>query len=247
MTDAHELTQPEERPRSWMDRRLIAVPTIVGLNVLVFAVWWVARASGGRWPSPQELVDGTGAPLLLAMTRHFLTSPFHLEHGWFDSVLLAGFSHIELFHILVNMFVLWSFGSLLERLWGLRLFVSFYLGALVFANVCHSAVSAWFLGDQMAFALGASGAVSGVLIAFSLLFPEQKILLFGIVPLPAWTAALLFVGLDIWGLIAQQAGGGLPIGHGAHLGGALAGLVFWATVLRHRFRRVPAHRSPSDD
>jgi rhomboid-like protein len=227
-----------------MERRLIAVPAIVGVNVLVFAAWWVAQSIGDRWPSPQQIADGSGP--LVAMARHFLTSPFHLQHGWVDSVLLAGFSHIELFHILVNMFVLWSFGSLLERLWGLRMFVSFYLAALVFANLCHSAVSAWLLGDQMAFALGASGAVSGVLIAFSLMFPEQKILLFGIVPLPAWIAALLFVGLDVWGLIAQQAGGGLPIGHGAHLGGALAGLVFWATVLRRRFRRLPMRQPPSE-
>ena len=236
MTD---LESPMERQptRDWRSRPLIAVPAIIGGNVLVYVLWWMARLGGGSWPSPEQMVDGNGPALTMVLSRHFLTSPFHLEHGWLDSLLLAGFSHIELMHILINMFVLWSFGSVLERLWGLRLFVSFYLGALVVANLSHSLVSLWLLDDRMAFALGASGAVSGILIAFSLLFPKQQILLFGIVPLPAWTAALLFVGLDIWGLMAQQAGGGLPIGHGAHLGGALAGLVFWATVLRRRFRR----------
>ena len=55
--------------------------------------------------------------------------------------------------------------------------------------------------------------------------------------------AILFVGLDVWGVIAQAGGGGLPIGHGAHLGGALAGLIYYF-VLR---AQMVAAQSSSDD
>jgi hypothetical protein len=65
-----------------------------------------------------------------------------------------------------------------------------------------------------------------------LLFPRHKILLMGIVPVPALIGVLAFVGIDLWGLFAQTRGGGLPIGHGAHLGGALAGAIMWFFWLR---------------
>lgn len=223
-------------PPDWMMRRLVLVPAIIGLNVLVTLAWWIAQSQARRI-SPEELVDGGGPALLGVLWRHFVISPLHLQEGLHDALLGAAFSHLELWHLLLNMFVLWSFGSLLEKLWGRRLFAGFYLGAAVFANLAHCAVSLWLLRDPESFALGASGAVSGLLIAYSLLFPHHKILLFGIVPLPAWGGALLFVGLDVWGLTAQARGGGLPIGHGAHLGGALAGLVLWLLVLRSRFPR----------
>jgi membrane associated rhomboid family serine protease len=57
--------------------------------------------------------------------------------------------------------------------------------------------------------------------------------LFGIIPMPAIVGALLFVGLDLVGLFAQSEGGGLPIGHGAHLGGAATGALFYFLVVRH--------------
>ena len=88
-------------------------------------------------------------------------------------------------------------------------------------------------------ALGASGAVSGLLLAYALHFPRSKILLFGIVPVPALVGVLGFVGIDLWGLFAQTRGGGLPIGHGAHLGGALAGALMYFFYLRERYR-IPA-------
>lgn len=85
-------------------------------------------------------------------------------------------------------------------------------------------------------ALGASGAIAGLILVFSLVFPKEKILLFGLVPIPALWGALAFVGLDIWGLVAQTKGGGLPIGHGAHLGGALSGFLYFRFYLRPRLR-----------
>ncbi len=65
------------------------------------------------------------------------------------------------------------------------------------------------------------------------------------IPVPALVGALLFVGLDVWGLVAQSAGGGLPIGHGAHLGGAACGALFYFTYLRQRVRHPGSERAAS--
>ncbi|MCB0356276.1 MAG: hypothetical protein KDD40_04675, partial [Bdellovibrionales bacterium] len=57
-----------------------------------------------------------------------------------------------------------------------------------------------------------------------------------ILPVPAIFGALAFVGLDLWGLYTQTQGGGLPIGHGAHLGGAFTGICYYF-ILRHQTRK----------
>jgi len=211
------------RAPSFHERRLRALPVIVGLNALVFLAWLVAARGSELWS-------------MLAV--NFMVSTNRLEHGLWWTLLTAAFSHQELWHFLLNMVVLWSFGSVLERLLGARLFVTFYLVSAAASSASHCLVSSLLLGDDRIAALGASGAVSAVLIAFALSFPRHKILLFGIVPIPALIGAALFVAIDLWGLFAQTRGAALPIGHGAHLGGALCGAVLWTLVLRSRLRRA---------
>ncbi len=219
-----------ERRDNPMNRRLIAVPVIIAVNALVFMAWQAAR------------VDPT---LEQVMVANFLISTNHLLHGYVWTLLTAAFSHIDLWHVALNMIVLWSFGSVLERLCGVRTFVVFYLVAALVASVSHCFVSSVLLGDPAINALGASGAVSGLLLAFALLFPKHRILIFGIIPIPALIGALAFVAIDLWGLFAQSQGGGVGIGHGAHLGGALCGFLFWAVYLRTRFSR--ARRGSADE
>jgi membrane associated rhomboid family serine protease len=193
------------------------VSVIIGLNVLVFLAWQASHFV----PVLQSFMLGT-----------FLVSTSHLVHGFVWTLVTAAFSHSEIWHLAINMFVLWSFGTVLERLWGTRLFVIFYLVAAVVASISHCAVSSILLGNGNIPALGASGAVSGLLLAYALYFPRHKILLLGIIPVPALAGVLAFVGIDLWGLLAQSRGGGLPIGHGAHLGGALAGALMYFLYLR---------------
>jgi membrane associated rhomboid family serine protease len=193
------------------------VTVIIGLNVVVFLAWQAA---------------GAVTLLMDLMVTNFLVSTTHLMHGLVWTPVTAAFSHSEIWHLAINMFVLWSFGTVLERLWGLRRFVLFYLVAAVVASLCHCAVSTMLMGNSDIPALGASGAVSGLLLAYALLFPRHKILLMGIIPVPALAGVLAFVGIDLWGLFAQTRGGGLPIGHGAHLGGALAGALMWYFFMR---------------
>lgn len=204
---------------AWMTRPLRVVPAIVALNAVVFVVWQLARLSMS--------LEGF-------MATNFLVSWVRLEHGLFWTLLTSVFSHIDWWHFGINMVVLWSFGSVLERLLGWRVFLAFYLASGVVASAAHCCVS-FAMGRAGVAALGASGAVSALLLVYALLFPKHRILIFGIVPVPALVGALGFVALDLWGLFAQGHGGGLPIGHGAHLGGALCGLLFWAFALRGRF------------
>lgn len=201
-----------------MARRL-AVPTIIVLNVLVFFAW--------LYPS-ENVVE--------FMIQNFLVSWTGLSEGRYWTLLTSAFSHNMFWHIFINMFVLQNFGSVLEQLIGSKAFLKFYLVAAVFSSFCHAFVSAWILHEPDIPALGASGAVSGLILVFSLVFPKEKILVLGLIPVPAIFGALLFIGLDVWGLIAQAGGGGLPIGHGAHLGGALAGIIYFFGYLKPRLR-----------
>lgn len=219
---------PQEPP-AWTHRRLVAVPVIVAVNVVVYLTWQMARGNeelarfmiDNFWVSSAHLFGGT------------LVNQIPVEAGHYWTLLTSVFSHSDLWHILINMIVLWSFGSIMERLLGTARFAVFYVTSGVFASAAHCVVSA-AIGLGSVPALGASGAVSAILLAYALTFPKHRILLFGVVPMPALVGALLFVGLDVWGLIAQGQGGGLPIGHGAHLGGALAGSVFWWFRMRGR-------------
>jgi membrane associated rhomboid family serine protease len=135
------------------------------------------------------------------------------------------------------MLVLQSFGTIMAAVLGTRRFLAFYLVAGMVASFSHAFVSAFIVGNPDIPAVGASGAIAGLVLVFSLMFPREKILLFFIIPLPAMVGALAFIGLDIWGLIAQAEGGGLPIGHGAHLGGAFTGILYYFLFLRGRIPR----------
>jgi membrane associated rhomboid family serine protease len=205
------------------------VSVIVALNALVFLGWQAAPSI----PAVDRF-----------MVTNFLVSSPHLAYGYVWTLLTATFSHRDLWHFAVNMFVLWSFGTILERLWGTRAFLAFYVVAGVTSSAIHCVVSSLYIGDGSIAALGASGAIAGLLILFAFHFPRHKILLFGIVPIPALAGALAFIALDVWGLLAQRAGGGLPIGHGAHLGGAFAGVVAYLAYFRSRVLIRPAPVAP---
>ncbi len=171
------------------------------------------------------------------MVDNFLVSWDGLMAGRWWTLLTSVFSHSMFLHIFINMFVLNSFGSLLEQVLGRWRFLAFYLVAGIVASASHAMVSAFYLHTPDIPALGASGAVAGLVLVFSLIFPEEKILLFGIIPLPALWGALAFVALDLFGLFEQSKGSGLPIGHGAHLGGAFAGVVYYWFYVRPRLVR----------
>ncbi len=155
-------------------------------------------------------------------------------HPWRGFELLTyGFLHDvdDLKHILFNMFGLWMFGRIVEQRYGRQEFLLFFLAAIVFSGVC------WVVGEFLASGkmlpipmLGASGGIAAVLILFALSFPRQHVFLFGLLPMPAWLFAVLFVGLDLMG--AMNRGDGSSVAYTAHLGGALWAAIYFKSGLR---------------
>jgi membrane associated rhomboid family serine protease len=132
------------------------------------------------------------------------------------------FTHGSIGHIFFNMFALWMFGKILENVWGSKRFLIFYLISGIGAAVAHLAVE-YFQGGIVP-AVGASGAVMGVLVAFAYLFPNTELfILFIPFPIKAKWAVIGYVAIDLFGGIANISGDN--IAHFAHLGGALTGFV----------------------
>lgn len=192
------------------------VPRIIKINILVFFLWYLVSMVNPEF-----------------MVKNFLVSWTAINEGRIWTLLTSAFSHNMFFHLFINMFVLFNFGLMVENYLGAKRFLIFYLLAGMAGSLLHCIVSAFLLHQPELLALGASGAISGVILLFALLYPREKIFIFGIIPIPAIWAAVMINGIDLLGLINQTRGTLLPIGYGAHLGGALAGLIYFL-ILRTR-------------
>lgn len=181
----------------------------------------------------------------LGLESYLALRPYDLlvsGHLW--QLLSYGFLHADFMHLFFNMFGLWMFGTQLERIWGGRHFLIYYLSCIVGAGVFHILAGLLLHGSAPA-VVGASGAIYGLIAAYGVLFARQKIYLFAVIPMKASTFALLFGAIALLSGLAESADG---VAHFAHLGGMLTGLVliFWKPALvqwrakRHqaRMRRV---------
>jgi membrane associated rhomboid family serine protease len=146
--------------------------------------------------------------------------PYDVTHRFFIwQPVTYLFLHAGFFHIIFNLFALWMFGSDLERLWGPRRFLFYFLltgiGAAVFDVLLQPSASTITIGN--------SGAVYGVLLAYGLLFPERPILLWLLIPVKAkWF--VLVMGLIEF--VSSFQNPGSNISHLAHLGGMLFGFLY---------------------
>jgi len=145
------------------------------------------------------------------------------EQGEYYRYITGGFVHAGLAHLAFNMVTLYFFGPLLEYRLGSGNFVLLYFGSELAAH----ALTYWFHKDNEAYnAVGASGAISGVVFAFCLFYPFQNLYLFFAVPIPAILFAVGYVAVSIYAMRRAQAQGRMGgIAHEAHLGGALGGLI----------------------
>lgn len=139
------------------------------------------------------------------------------ERREFHRFLTAGFLHGGVFHLLINMFVLFQFGRIIEDILGTPKFLIVYFAALIGGNV-WAYLENFRKPDYRA--LGASGATSGIILSFCLFLPFAQLLFF-VIPMPAVVFAVAFIGISI--MLAQNEN--RVIGHEAHIGGALFGLV----------------------
>jgi len=141
------------------------------------------------------------------------------------------FLHGGLWHLFFNMFALFMFGSELERLFGRRWYLGFYFVCVVTAALAQLAVAAAAAGPPYP-TVGASGGVFGLLMAFGMYFPQRRImLLFPLIPLPAWLFVTLYGALELYLGITGTAAG---VAHFAHLGGMLGGYLM---IRQRRGRR----------
>ncbi len=138
-------------------------------------------------------------------------------------LISAGFVHVGLGHLAFNMITLYFFGPLLEVLLGSIDFLVLYFGSELAA---HGLTLALHHDNEGYAAVGASGAVSGVLFGYCLFFPFQKIYFFGVIPMWSIVFAVGYVVLSIYAINRRMEGGSVGgIAHEAHLGGALGGLL----------------------
>jgi membrane associated rhomboid family serine protease len=138
-------------------------------------------------------------------------------------------------HLLFNMLALFIFGRVLEEVWGPRRFLVFYFASVLAAGVTQLIVTS--MSGSVAATVGASGGVFGVLLAFALNFPRQRILLlFPPIPMPAWLFVTLYGVLElVLGVTNTQTG----VAHFAHLGGMAGAAVvmgYWRATDRARIR-----------
>lgn len=146
--------------------------------------------------------------------------------GEYYRLLTSGFVHADWTHLIVNMFVLYSFGGYIEgyiinefgQTQGRIIYVILYLLNIIFANVPTTIRNK----HNPAFSsIGASGAVSGIIFIFILLQPWSILYLFFIIPVPAIIAGAGYLIYSSWA--ANQGHGRLD--HSAHFGGAVAGMI----------------------
>jgi len=138
-------------------------------------------------------------------------------------VLTYMFVHGGTWHILFNMLALFIFGTPLERRLGSSEFLLYYFITGVGAGLATLVVN-WYTGLAVVPVVGASGAIYGLLLAYATLYPDTRLFIFGILPLRAPIAVLLFAGLA---LFFQLTGARSGVAHLTHLAGLVFGYLYF--------------------
>jgi len=196
------------RPASGYGFQFYTSPTVkalLAINITVFIIQKL-MASGTSGLGPFLQTFGLVPAKVITQLHIWQFATYMFLHGGY-------------IHLLFNMFAVWMFGSEVERVWGRRLFLSYYFVAGIGGGITHT-ITAW--GSPIPL-VGASGAVFGILLAYALLFPDRKILLYFIFPIKAKYFVLIFGLLSLMAAAQPQEDG---IGHYAHLGGMLFGYLY---------------------
>ena len=224
------------------DRRIRPVINfaLIGLNLLVFFFW---QGMGNNLPFtyslstvPQEILTGTDVVTGESIVRDPNSGQHYRIPGLgktpisvYLTLLTSMFMHGGLMHLVGNMLYLHIFGDNIENLMGHQRYLGFYLVCGVLASLAHVFTSAALNTDLLVPSLGASGAISGVLGGYFLLFPRRRVrvLIFrfvrevpALVAIGVWFAFQLISSI---GMFSGDSSGG--VAYGAHIGGFIAGLV----------------------
>ena len=142
-----------------------------------------------------------------------------IQAGQKDRMLTSGFLHVDLSHLFFNMFTLYFFADVVIDWFGPSKFVILYFISLV----AGSLLALYFHKNEPYYsAVGASGAVTGILYSAILLEPGMRLgIMFIPIPLPAYVLGILYLFYSIYGMKTRLGN----IGHTAHFGGAIGGYV----------------------
>ena len=183
-----------------------AIKILVSVNFGIFLLQTVARTEGLFFP-------------LFGLVPKMVWSEFMI---WQPFTYL--FFHGGIWHVLINMFVLWMFGSELERIWGKGHFLKFYFVTGVGAGL----VTMIFGLNSMTPIVGASGAVYGVLLAYGLTYPNRTVYLYGIIPIKSlW----FVIGIGVIAFMSSFDNVS-QISHLTHLSGMMIGYLMLKRPVR---------------
>ena len=217
-------------------------PVVLNLIIINVIVYFAQTAFAGH-ADPDRVTD-------LFALHHYKSEMFQPYQ-----IVTHMFMHGGLFHLLFNMLALWMFGSTVEKVWGPKRFLIFYLicGVVAALTQMGSYVFDWWAIDHTVLSpedmaqyqlilrktatVGASGAIMGILAAFGYLFPNTTLFIMPIpVPVKAKWAIMGIIALDVFGGISRVPDDN--IAHFAHVGGALAGLLivlYWNKTNKKTF------------
>jgi len=128
------------------------------------------------------------------------------------------FFHGGVWHVFINMFVLWMFGSELEKIWGKKYFLKYYFLTGVGSGIITVLLSL----NSLIPVVGASGAIYGILLAYGLIFPNRKVYLYFLIPIKV-KFFVLFIGIIAF---FSSFGSNDGISHLTHLSGMIIGFIY---------------------
>jgi len=182
---------------------------LIGLNVILFVATLLTPPTEAK---PHPVFDDNGRMIGLERDDHpprfgdrhgVVTEALDLEpeavlHGQVWRLLTYAFLHAGIWHILWNMLFLWWFGHEMEELYGPREFLIFYLVAAFLGGV---AFTIWAVSRPLGLVtscVGASGAVTAVMVLYAFHYPTRVIRLWWFLPIPIWLFVLFQVGQDVY-------------------------------------------------
>ena len=217
----------------------IVTRNLLIINVVAFLASQIFQIGG-------KSIDDWGA------LHFFMASDFHVYQFITYQFLHGGFAHL-----FFNMFALWMFGCVIENVWGPKKFLFYYLFCGIGAGICQELVQyVQFAAEgltnlgsdtmvnvnngtsivpmtvdhilNLSRTIGASGAVYGILLAFGMIFPNERIFIFPLpVPIKAKWFVMIYAAIELFSAATSFGDG---VAHMAHLGGMLFGfllIIYW--------------------
>jgi membrane associated rhomboid family serine protease len=192
---------------------------VSALLIINIAIWLVG----------QLCFRGVGTEDLLAQRMAATVGSLtHWQYVW--QFLTYGFAHAASpEHIILNMLTLWMFGRDIEAKYGPKEFLRLYLFLVVVSGLVWAVTNRLSGKPDASSVVGASGAVVGVVMLYALSFPRRTVLLFFIIPAPAWVMGVLLILANVYESIAPQPVGpqGLQIAYSVHLAGAALAYLYY--------------------